>query len=75
MGGRMDVSTAFDASICLPPRLELANRHVTQGEWASGLAIATSLMRCAERQGCRDQGHCQGAASALICELRRLVAE
>lgn len=59
---------------CFPPRIARADQHLERGEWATGHAIASGLLKCASGGGCPKRTDCAFAASALIGSLRRQLA-
>jgi hypothetical protein len=64
--------TAVNAD-CLSTRISVAGRHVDRGEWASGHAIASRLLRCSQASDCSLRGDCACAAELLLCDIRRML--
>jgi hypothetical protein len=59
---------------CFPPRIARAGQHLDRGEWATGHAIASGLLKCAAGGGCAKKTDCACAAATLIGNLRRQLA-
>lgn len=59
---------------CFPNRIARAGQHLDRGEWASGHAIASALLKCASNGGCSVRGDCACAASRMLGHVRQLLA-
>jgi len=55
---------------CFGPRVEQADRLVAGGQWASGHAIVSKMLRCAQADGCHDRDACARAAHSLMGSVR-----
>ncbi|MBF0324351.1 hypothetical protein [Magnetospirillum moscoviense] len=61
-------------SDCFGRRAEHAGHLVAHGQWASGHAIASSLLRCASAGGCPCQADCARHAQSVMGSIRALLA-
>ncbi|WP_173977455.1 hypothetical protein [Magnetospirillum sp. LM-5] len=59
---------------CFGRRVEHAGHLVAHGQWASGHAIASSLLRCASAGGCPCQADCARQAQSVMGSIRALLA-
>jgi hypothetical protein len=61
-------------SDCFGRLAEHADHLVAGGQWASGHAIASSLLRCASAGGCQCQADCTQQAMSVLGSIRAMLA-
>ncbi len=61
------------SSDCFGRRAAQAGHLVADGQWASGHAIASKLLRCAEAGGWSYRDACAQAATTVMCSIRTLL--
>lgn len=61
-------------SDCFGRLAEHAGDLVAHGQWASGHAIASKLLRCASAGGCHCQADCARDALSVMGSIREMLA-